>query len=67
MSGTINSAAALGVGARKIGDEIANREINFVSDGGDDRHAKIDNRTRDNLFVELPQIFHAAAAARDHD
>ena len=58
-----------GAGSRRpqISNEIANREIDFVADRGNDRDSDIDNRSRDDLLVELPQIFDAAAAARDND
>src|SRR6267143_866903 len=51
----------------KIGHEIGNSEIDFMPNSGDDRNGHISDRARDDLFVELPQIFHASAAARDHD
>src|SRR5215831_12303575 len=51
----------------KIGDEIANRKIDFVSYGGDDWNFGRGNRSGDNFFVELPKVFNAAAAARDDD
>jgi len=54
-------------GRAQVGDEIADREIDFVPDRRDNRHSNIDNRARDNLLVELPQVFHAAAAAGHDD
>src|SRR5438552_10093458 len=45
-------------GARRwraqIRNEIADGEIDFVTDRGDNWHRGMKNRARDNLFVELP-------------
>ena len=51
----------------QIRDKIANGKIDFVTDSRDDWHGGMEYRARDDLFVELPQIFDAAAAARDDD
>ena len=60
-----------GGGARgrraQIRDKIANGKIDFVTDCRDDWHGGMEYCARDDLFIELPQIFNAAAAARDHD
>src|SRR6476620_7922734 len=47
--------------------KIANGKIDFVTDSRDDWHGAMEYRARDDLFVELPQIFDAAATARYHD
>src|SRR5260370_38837205 len=49
----------------QIGAEIADRKIDLVPTRGNNRHSNIGNRARDNFLIELPQIFHAAPAARD--
>src|SRR5262249_24552782 len=51
----------------QVGDEIANGEIDLVADRGNDRHIHAGDRTGDNFFIELPQVFHASAAAGDDD
>ncbi len=51
----------------QIGDEIGDREIDLVSNRGDDRQFCRGNGARDDFLIELPQIFDAAAAARDDD
>ena len=51
----------------EIGDEICDREINFVADGADDRNGRVKNGARHDFFVELPQVFNASPAARDHN
>ncbi len=61
-----------GRGARRrraqIGDEIRDREIDFVADRAHDRNRRMENGAGHDLFVELPQVFDAAAAARhDHE
>jgi hypothetical protein len=51
----------------QVGHEIANRKINFVTDCRDDWHANIGNCSRDDLFIERPQILNAAATPGDHN
>ena len=51
----------------QVGDEIGNGEIDFVADRANDRNRRMKNRAGDDLFVELPQILDASAAARDDD
>src|SRR5258707_1046657 len=51
----------------QVGDEVANGKIDFVANGGDNRHLSTRDGARDDLFVELPQILHASATARDYD
>src|SRR6266508_1027285 len=51
----------------QVCDKIANGEIDFVTDSRDDWHCGMEYRTRDDLFIELPQIFNATTTARDHD
>ena len=38
-----------------------------MADCGNDRLVRTHDRARDALFVERPQVFHGAAAARDDD
>jgi len=38
-----------------------------LTNRGDDRHGRVSNGARHNLFIELPQIFNAPAATRDND
>src|SRR5215468_8521176 len=51
----------------QVCDEIANGEIDFVTDCRDDWHEGMEYRARDDLFVELPQIFDAPSTACDYD
>src|SRR6267154_4076985 len=51
----------------QIRDKIANGKIDFVTDSRDDWHGGMEYRASDDLFIELPQIFNAATAARYHD
>ena len=58
----------LGGGRRRrraqVRDEVRDREIGFVADAGDDRDRRCDDRPRQDLFVERPQILERPAAAR---
>ena len=54
-------------GRAQIGDEIADRDIGFVADGGNQRDLRGRDGARDTFFVERPQIFERTAAARDDD
>lgn len=57
-----------GGGRAEVGDKIADGEIDFVADGGDDRNVGGGDGAGDNFLVETPEIFKAAAAtADDHD
>ena len=59
-----------GVGRRggaDVGDEVRNREIDFVADRGNDRHGTRGDRARQRLVVERPEIFGRSAAASDDD
>src|SRR6266566_1795311 len=51
----------------QICDKVANGKIDFVTDSRDDWHGGVEYRASDDLFIELPQIFNAATATRDHD
>ena len=64
---TTSSAAADGVGARRSATKSADREVGFVADAGNHRHRRGDDRARQHLFVERPQVFERSAAARDDD
>ncbi|OQB90679.1 MAG: hypothetical protein BWX86_02187 [Verrucomicrobia bacterium ADurb.Bin122] len=50
-----------------VGGEIAEREIDLVADGGDDRQAAGGDGAHERLFVEGPQILDAAASPADHE
>src|SRR5262245_17385373 len=52
-------------GSAQVRDEIADGEIDFVTDRRDDWHSGVEYRACDDLFIELPQIFDAAATACD--
>ena len=60
----------LGSGARSRGanvrDEIGDGEIGFMADTGDDGNFGIKNRASDDFFVEGPEVFDGAAAAREN-
>src|SRR6478752_7126207 len=47
--------------ALEIGD------VDFVTDCRDDWYSRMEYCARDDLFVELPQVFNAPATSRDHD
>ncbi len=49
----------------QVRDEVANREIGFVTDTGHDRQQGIEHCLRDGLLVEGPQVLDGAAATRD--
>src|SRR5215475_6469131 len=51
----------------QVCDKITNGKINFVTDRRDDWHDGMEYRARDDLFVELPQIFDAPSTACDYD
>ena len=51
----------------QVGDEVGDGEIGFVADAGDHRHRRCDDRARQDLLVERPQILERAAAARHDD
>src|SRR5207253_2626871 len=54
-------------GSADIGNKIGDSEIGFVADAGDDRDFGSEDGARDDFFVEGPQIFHGAAAAREDE
>jgi hypothetical protein len=54
-------------GGAKIGDEITDGEIDFVADSGDNRQRRFKDGTRDDLFVESPQILKASSTPGDED
>src|SRR4029077_20887189 len=54
-------------GSANIGDEIGDGEIGFVADARDDGNFRCKDRAGDDFFVEGPQIFQGAAAARDDE
>src|SRR5437763_3118317 len=51
----------------QVCDKIATGKIAFVTHSRDDWHGGEEYCARDELFIELPQIFNAATAAGDHD
>ena len=53
-------------GRANVGDKIGDGEIGLVAHAGDNGNLRVGNRPRDDFFVEGPQIFERAAAAR-HD
>ena len=57
-----------GLGRRRrarVGDEVDQRPVGLVADGGDDRNAARGHGAHDDLLVEAPQVLEAAAAAGD--
>src|SRR4030095_1894756 len=48
----------------QVGDEIRDREINFVAHRRDHWDRGMEKRSGYDLFVELPKVFDAASAAR---
>ena len=61
------SAAADGRGSAQVGDKIADGEIGFMADGGDDGNPAGGDGARQGLIVEGGKVFDAASAARDDD
>src|SRR2546430_1108689 len=55
-----------GSGSANVRDKICDSEIGFVADAGDDGNFRIEDGAGDNLFVEGPEVFDGAAAAREH-
>ena len=51
----------------QVGDEIGDRDVGLVPDGGDDRHGARGNRSRHAFLVERPEIFDRSAAAAGDD
>ena len=47
--------------------EVADGEINFVADGGDDGQPGMKNGAGHNFLIEGPEVFQAASAAREKD
>jgi len=62
---TTSSAAADGVDARTSATKSAIVKSVFVADAGDHGNFRSEDSARDYFFVEGPQIFHGAAAARE--
>ena len=50
-----------------VGGEVGDREVDLVADGRDDWHRRGDDGSRDDFFVERPQVLDRAAAAADDD
>src|SRR5207247_7089652 len=57
-------ARGRGAGVR---DEVAQRRVLLVTDGGDDRHRAPGDRPHDPLVAEGEKVLEAAAASREHD
>ena len=51
----------------QVGHEIGDGEIDLVPNRRNDRHCHVSNCARHYLFIELPQILHASAAASEDD
>ena len=59
-----------GIGRRggpHVGNEVRNREVHFVSNRRDDRHAARHDGPGQGLVVEGPQVFSGSAATSDDD
>src|SRR5688572_28832719 len=56
-----------GGGGTDIGNEVADGEIDFVSDGRNDRDGGLINGASDDFFVEGPEILEAAAATGEEN
>src|SRR5256886_10071786 len=53
-----------GSGSANVRDKIRDSEIGFVADAGDHGNFRIEDGAGDDFFVEGPEIFDGAAAAR---
>jgi hypothetical protein len=62
-----NLRRGAGGSSTHVRDKVANGEIDFVANGGDDRQGGLKDRSCDDFFVERPQIFEGTAAARDEN
>ena len=49
----------------EVGDEVGERDVGLVADGGDGRHSHRGERAADRLGVERREVFPAPAAAPD--
>ena len=56
-----------GRGRALVGGEIHQREVDLVPDAGHDRDVRRDHGAHNGLVIEAPQVFQAAAAARQQD
>ncbi len=54
-------------GRAHVRDEIGDREVGFVAHAGDHGNRRRGDGPRDDFFVERPQVFERAAAARDDE
>ena len=54
-------------GSPNVRDKIANGEIDLMPHRRDDRQTRFKDSARDDFLIEGPEIFQAAAAARDED
>ncbi len=54
-----------GRGRARVGDEIDQRPVGLVADGGDDGNGARGHGADDDFLVEAPEIFQAAATAGD--
>ena len=48
-----------------VGDQVGDRHVGLVADGADDRNPRREDRIGNQLLVERPEVFQAAAAAAD--
>ena len=56
-----------GGGRAQVGHKIADGEVHFVTDGGDQRDAAAFDGAGDHFFIKGPEIFQAAAATANDD
>ena len=56
-----------GSGRAEVGGEIADCEIDFVSNGAHDRDRAGCHGARDRFFIEFPEVFQAAATTSHHN
>ena len=57
---------AWGCGSQ-VGNEVADREIDFVADGRNDGNRGVEDGAGDDFFVKSPKVFEAAAAPREEN
>ena len=50
-----------------VGDEVGDTDVDFVSDGADDRYRAIGDGSSDDFFVEGPEVFEASASTSGND
>ena len=54
-------------GSAEIGDQVADGDVDLVTNGANDGDCALEHRPRDDFLVECPQIFERATATAADD